>query len=192
MIRLYPNEEFKEFTVPYPLKFRYAVSNRGRLVSFTDEIRQGNLLNGSKMGGYNAFRYKIRENGKVRDKHLFIYRLVANLFIPKHSEEQTYVLHLDYVKDNDHTNNLKWATYAEMLAHGYKNPTMAENRRKLAAFKLKSDGAKLTVTKVIHLKKLLKDPNRKTRLKMLAKQFGVSEMQISRIKSGENWGHVMV
>ncbi|GEP51272.1 hypothetical protein FNO01nite_19440 [Flavobacterium noncentrifugens] len=192
MIRFYPNEEFKEFLIPYPLKYRYAVSNRGRLVSFTDEIRQGNLLNGSKMGGYNAFRYKIRENGKVRDKHFFIFRLVAELFIPKHSDEQTYVLHLDYVKDNDHTNNLKWATYAEMLAHGYKNPTMAENRRKLKEFKLKSDGAKLTVTKVIHLKKLLKDPNRKTRLKMLAKQFGVSEMQISRIKSGENWARVVV
>ncbi len=25
---------------------------------------------------------------------------------------------------------------------------------------------------------------------MLAKQFGISEMQVWRIKSGENWGHV--
>jgi hypothetical protein len=27
---------------------------------------------------------------------------------------------------------------------------------------------------------------------MIAKQFGVSEMQISRIKSGENWSHIKV
>jgi hypothetical protein len=36
------------------------------------------------------------------------------------------------------------------------------------------------------------DPNRKTRLKLIAKQFGISEMQLYRIKSGENWGHIKV
>jgi DNA-binding Xre family transcriptional regulator len=29
-------------------------------------------------------------------------------------------------------------------------------------------------------------------MKMLAKQFGISEMQVSRIKRGENWGHIKV
>jgi len=42
------------------------------------------------------------------------------------------------------------------------------------------------------IKKKLLDPNRKTRMKMLAHQFRISEMQLYRIKSGENWGHVMV
>ena len=32
--------------------------------------------------------------------------------------------------------------------------------------------------------------SRKTRLKIIAKRFGVSEMQLHRIKTGENWGHV--
>ena len=32
--------------------------------------------------------------------------------------------------------------------------------------------------------------NRKTRLKMIAKQFGISEMQVHRIKTGENWSYV--
>jgi len=27
---------------------------------------------------------------------------------------------------------------------------------------------------------------------MIAKQFGISTMQVWRIKSGENWGHVKV
>ena len=52
--------------------------------------------------------------------------------------------------------------------------------------------AKLTETQVIRLKKKLFDPNRRTRLKILAKQFGVSEMQLHRIKTGENWGHIKV
>jgi DNA-binding Xre family transcriptional regulator len=45
---------------------------------------------------------------------------------------------------------------------------------------------------VKRLKKKLLDPNRKTRYKILAKQFGVSEMQLHRIKTGENWGHIIV
>jgi len=42
------------------------------------------------------------------------------------------------------------------------------------------------------IKKLLANPKQTTRLKMIAKQFGVSEMQIRRIKSGENWGYIKV
>jgi hypothetical protein len=45
---------------------------------------------------------------------------------------------------------------------------------------------------VRRLKKKLLDPNRKTRYKILVMQFGVSEMQLHRIKTGENWGHIIV
>ncbi len=192
MIRLYPQEVFKQVTIDYPLKLKYAVSNRGRLASYSDKIENGTILIGGKADGYRTLRYVMREDGKIRSKTLFMFRLIAEFFIPKTSEDQKYVLHLDYVRDNDHLNNLKWATYDEMLAHGRKSPHVLEARRKLLELNIKSDGRKMTVTKVIYLKKLLNDPNRKTRLKMLAKQFGISEMQVSRIKSGENWGHIKV
>jgi predicted DNA binding protein len=52
--------------------------------------------------------------------------------------------------------------------------------------------SKLTYAQAVILKKKLLDPNRKTRIKVLAKQFGVSEMQLYRIKSGENWGDIKV
>ena len=29
-------------------------------------------------------------------------------------------------------------------------------------------------------------------MRIIAKQFGISEMQLYRIKSGENWGHVKI
>ena len=192
MIRLYPQEVFKQVEIDYPLKLKYAVSNRGRLASYADVVENGTILIGGKADGYRTLRYVMREDGKIRSKTLFMFRLIAEFFIPKTSEDQKYVLHLDYVRDNDHLNNLKWATYDEMLAHGRKSPHVLEARRKLLELNIKSDGRKMTVTKVIYLKKLLNDPNRKTRLKMLAKQFGISEMQVSRIKSGENWGHIKV
>jgi len=58
--------------------------------------------------------------------------------------------------------------------------------------KRKHQGNKLNSTQVMFLKKKLLDPNRKIRLKILAKQFGVTEMTLQRIKTGENWGHIKV
>jgi DNA-binding Xre family transcriptional regulator len=44
----------------------------------------------------------------------------------------------------------------------------------------------------MHIKKILANPNRKTRMKIIARRFGISEMQLYRIKSGKNWGHVTI
>jgi hypothetical protein len=192
MIILYANEEFREIETDFPLKYRYAVSNRGRLISFSENFNDGNLLKGSTSDGYKAFRYAKTENGKIIRRTFFIYRLVAEFFIPKTSEEQQYVLHLDYVRDNDSVKNLKWATYEEKLEHYKKSPHVINSKKKLIEHNIKADGRKLTTTKVIHLKKLLNNPNQNTRIKMLAKQFGISEMQINRIKRGENWSHIKV
>jgi len=193
MIRFYPNEEFREIEINYPLQKRYAISNKGRLMSFTESIESGTLLNGGISNGFRTLRYKIRKkNGKTGDKTLFIYKLVAQLFIPQESDEHLYVIHLDHKLDNDDAKNLKWVTLKEKFEHRKKNPKVINSIFKVQQTKLKSDGRKLTLTKVMHLKKLLNDPNRKTRAKMLAKQFGISEMQVSRIKSGENWGHIKV
>ena len=191
-IRLLPNEEFKEITFEDKRKLRYAISNKGRLISFTEDIKFGRLLKPGKADGYNIISYRIIKNGKTKYKHLFYSKLIAELFIPKTSEDQTYVLHLDRKRDNDDYKNLKWATRQEMIAFSNQSPHVIQARKKLLEHNIKSDGRKLTVTKVILIKKLLAKPDRKTRLKMIAKQFGVSEMQISRIKSGENWGHIKI
>ena len=192
MLRLYPQEVFREIETDSPLKYRYAVSNRGRLIKFTNEFRDGTVLKGSTSDGFKAFKYGRTVNGKKVYTVFFIYKLVAEFFIPKTSEDQQYVLHLDYVRDNDSVSNLKWANYEEMMAHRKKSPHVINSKKKLLEHNIKSDGRKLTTTKVMHLKKILSRPNQSTRIKILAKQFGISEMQINRIKRGENWGHIKV
>jgi hypothetical protein len=191
-VRIFPGEEFKEIEVDYSLKLRYAISNYGRMVSFTDEIKNGRLLKGTKSEGYKVFRFKIYRNQKILNSHLFIYKLVAQNFIPKTSEDQIYVLHLDYCRSNDHFSNLKWATEAEKLDHSQKSPLVIQARKNRLQPATAINGHKLTVTRVMLIKKLLANPKQTTRLKMIAKQFGVSEMQIRRIKSGENWGYIKV
>ena len=192
MIRISPNEEFREIIIEDKLKLRYAISNKGRLISFVKDMKFGRELKGGTADGYKLFKYKIIKDGKVSNKHLFFSKLIAEFFIPKSSEDQTFVLHLDRKRDNDDYRNLKWATREEMIEHSRKSPFVIQARKKLLEHNIKSDGRKLTVTKVMLIKKILSKPEQKTRLKMIAKQFGVSEMQIRRIKSGENWGHIIV
>jgi hypothetical protein len=191
-IRIYPGEEFREIEVDFSLKLRYAVSNRGRMVSFTDEIKNGRLLKGTLSQGYKVFRFKIYRKKKMLNSHLFIYRLVAQNFIPKPSPEHIHIIHLDYQRNNDDMRNLKWVTEAEKLEHAQKSPFVIQARQKRLVTATAINGHKLTVTRVMVIKKLLANPKQTTRLKMIAKQFGVSEMQIRRIKSGENWGYIKV
>jgi hypothetical protein len=200
------NEIFKEISLGEDddkLQLRYAISNYGRLVSFShwDDLAYGRIIKGSKTDGYRTWHYTVRdENNKKRYKHRFYYRLVAEYFLPKTSTEQVYVLHLDRKRDNDKVENLKWATRSEMLAHSKKSPYViaAKKDLKFRLAKIRYNqkksgvGNKLTSTQVIRIKKMLLDPERKTRLKIIARRFGVTEMTLQRIKTGENWGHIKV
>lgn len=190
MFKKFTGEVFKDLPIDAPLRKRYALSNYGRLVSYNETIEDGNVLKGSRTEGFRTLSYKIpkKNSKKYRYHHVMLYRKVAELFIPKESEDQVCVLHLDYRKDNDHISNLKWATKAEQLEHWKKSPNVIAARYAPREIK----GRKLTSTDVIRLKKRILDPNRKTRMKLLAKEFNISEMQLFRIKRGENWGHIQV
>lgn len=196
MFQLFPSEEFKELSLEPQLTKRYAISNYGRLVSFTDKIEKGRVLKGSKTEGFRMHRYKIKVDGVIKHRHQFFCKLVAEHFVEKTSEDQTQVIHLDYNLENDYYTNLKWVTKEEMYAHNNQNPLFLANIEKLKHFthteRIKMDGHKLSVTDVIRIKKRLADPNNKTRMKIIAKQFNISTMQLYRIKTGENWGHVKI
>lgn len=64
MIRFYPNEIFREVELDYPLQLRYAVSNRGRLISYKEDFKNGKVLKGGTADGYRTLRYKIRRDEK--------------------------------------------------------------------------------------------------------------------------------
>jgi hypothetical protein len=192
-VKFLPNEEFKEVALHESLKNKYAISNRGRLISFTTNMQLGRLLEGGKVDGYKILRYSIREDGKLKYKYKFFYKLVAEAFLLKETEDQNFVLHLDYVRDNDVVRNLKWATREEMIAHSNKSPHVLAAREKFVSEKSGSKAvAKLDSTQVMRIKKLLALPDQKTRKSIIAKQFGITTMQLRRIETGENWGYVTI
>ncbi|MEC4003785.1 HNH endonuclease [Flavobacterium sp. SUN052] len=192
-VQFYPNEEFREITMPTKMRLRYAISNKGRLLSYEDDMKFGRILKGSLTDGYRLFKYKIyTEDKKMINKHLFFSRLVAEYFLKKENDNQIFVLHLDRVRDNDDVRNLRWATKEEMMEHSKNSPFVKQAKKNLLEFNIKRDGRKLTSTDVIRIKKTLARKDQPTRMRIIAKQFGVSEMQIYRIKTGENWGHIKI
>ena len=192
MIQLNRGEEFRQIIIEDPLQKNYAVSNYGRIISYTNDFLSGKEIKCAKAEGFRVFRYQTRENGKRKDKGFLVYKLVAQYFIPNDNPERTMVIHLDFSKDNDRVENLIWATKREQIDFQSKNPNVIANKARIIEFNKKADGAKLTSTQVIRIKKMLQRPDNKTRLVMIAKQFNISTQQLYRIRTGENWGHIKV
>ena len=157
----------------------YQVSNFGRLKSFQNGS-EGKLLKGSVIQGYRSLNIRL---AKGKSFNRYIHKLVAEYYVEKPSDEHCFVIHKDFDKHNNSFENLAWVTKEEMIEHNRKNPNVLNRPRPK-----KSKNYKLNESKVKMIKKLLKSDS--TRLKMIAKQFGITHTQLNRIRSGENWAHV--
>ncbi|WP_394993209.1 NUMOD4 domain-containing protein [Emticicia sp.] len=185
--KTYPTEIWKEF-FPEGQTRRYMVSNLGRVASFYKDVNidgyilkltSGEVKSGLKI---SLKRYYKDDNAKsVAENQSFpVHNLVAGQFLEKTDPDQKRVLHIDYDKTNNFASNLKWATLDEALAHLKADPS----------FKPRTKGLKLNVDRVRLIKKKLAEG--KTKQTILAKQFGLSEMAIYRIKTGKNWADVKI
>jgi hypothetical protein len=159
----------------------YEISNFGRLKSFQNNDK-GEIIKGSVIQGYKSLNIRLP---KGKSFNRYVHKLVAETFVKKPSIDHKFVIHLDFDKLSNHFENLKWATKDEMVAHNKENPAVIN---KLIPKRTKN--YKLTETKVKMIKKMLLHDN--TRLKMIAKQFGITHTQLNRIRSGENWGYVKI
>lgn len=159
----------------------YEISNFGRLKSFQNN-EKGEIIRGSVIQGYKSLNIRL---SKGKSFNRYVHKLVAENFVKKPSIDHKFVIHLDFDKLSNHFENLKWVTKDEMVAHNKENPSVIN---KLIPKRTKN--YKLTETKVKMIKKMLLHDN--TRLKMIAKQFGITHTQLNRIRSGENWGYVKI
>lgn len=193
MVVFYRGEEFKKIEVDASLRLNYAISNHGRLISYSNDFKEGNELKGGMAEGFRVFKYNKFVDGKRKSITLQFSRLVAKYFLPEvDSDDKKFVIHLDHNKINDTVENLQWATQKEVTEHNKKNPLVIAGREKTISHNIKADGRKLTSTQVIRIKKMLLRKDNKTRLVMIAKQFNITTQQLYRIRTGENWGHIEV
>ena len=207
------NEEWKKvkFDFEFTNDFELEISNMGRARSYT-KIADGKILKGTIMHGYRVLHLRLFKPRTTSEKKRLDYlksqiTMMHGLLLPfktklksskkknqsyfearKKSAEHFIAGHLDHNKLNNRFENLKWMTQEENILHQQNSPkVIAEYKLRLSRRPLKSYSFKLTETRVMLLKKMIR---KGTRIKTLSKQFGVTEMQVRRIKSGENWGDV--
>ncbi len=186
MIKKIPGEVWKQmqFTGYKQLRKKYAVSSTGRAASYTESVAtDGKLLNGSLTSGYRTLNLHV-ENGNGT---IYIHREVAKLFCKKKSPKYKFVIHNNHKKADNNAKNLKWATMEEVSEHQQGSPEKIAYKKRQAN---RTVGLKLTATQVKTIKDTIKNPRRKLTYKQLAVKYGVSEMTLYRIKSGENWGRI--
>lgn len=166
------------------LRNRYAVSSFGRIASYKQNVLEdGKLLSGSLTTGYRTLNLHRPGNKGT----LYIHRELAKLFLPKSSPQHKYVIHRNHNKLDNQIKNLRWATLEQMITHQQGSPAKIAYKEKQAN---KTEGLKLTAADVKKIKKILNSKNRSITIRQLAKNYGVSEMTMYRIKSGENWGRI--
>lgn len=186
MIKKFTGEEWKplQFSGWKHLRKKYALSSQGRIASYSEDVvKDGKLLEGSLTTGYKTLNlHRPGNNGT-----LYIHREIARLFLKKGSNRHKYVIHLNHNKLDNSVKNLRWATLEEMIEHQQNSPAKVAYKKVQAN---RTTGLKLNASQVKAIKKTLTDKNRTATIKQLAEKYGVSEMTMYRIKSGENWGRI--
>jgi len=186
MVKKISGEVWKPLQFPgwKHLRRKYALSSHGRIASYVSDLTEdGKLLEGSLTTGYRTLNlHRPGNNGT-----LYIHRELARLFLKKNSPKHKYVIHANHNKLDNNVRNLKWAELDTMIEHQQGSPAKIAYKKVQAN---KTEGLKLNASQVKKIKKILDDRNRQITIKRLAEKYGVSEMTMYRIKSGENWDHV--
>lgn len=175
-LRKINDEVWKE--IPFADK-KYEVSNYGRVKSYCYNKDHGRILRPGITKGFHTVTFKT--NGKK--KTFLVHKLVAILFVPKGSEDQTIAIHLDWNKRNNYFKNLQWVTREkayERIMPRLQEINKIKNKGLIRNSKLKADDVKV-------LKNMLE---KGVKQNVIAKLFSISEMQVTRIKRGENWAHI--
>jgi uncharacterized protein with von Willebrand factor type A (vWA) domain len=180
-IKFLAGERWKELALKKGVTTkRYAISSRGRIVSFKTKIEEGYILRPRLTQGYPS----VTIGREANRQNYYLHRLVAEYFTKKASPKHNFVIHLDHVKENNKAENLRWVKHETQIEHALKDPNVLLRQNP-------EEGPKLNASKVRQIKRALNSKKQPT-LKALAKQFRVSDMQIHRIKTGENWSHISV
>ncbi len=175
-LRKLDDEVWKE--IPFADK-KYEISSYGRVKSYCYNKSDGKILKPGLTKGFHTVTFKTNDKKKT----FLVHKLVALVFVPKESDKQTIAIHLDWNKRNNHFKNLKWVTKDEAYARIM--PRLQEIN------KIKNKGivrnSKLKPEDVEVLKGML---DKGIKQNVIAKLFSISEMQVTRIKRGENWSKI--
>lgn len=171
----------------------YEISDHGTVRSLTRKVilrklgamatrwQEGKILK-LKKDRYGYLAVHLR-NGPV-NIYPSVHRLVAKAFLES-VEGKNSVNHIDGDKTNNHVSNLEWNSVAENNSHRIKvlGVNFAQGERLPQTI--------LTADSVVKIKTIFRDHPSIT-LQEIADQFGTSASNISAIKCGRSWTHVVL
>jgi hypothetical protein len=160
---------------------RYMISNYGRVKSFVFDKSGGKIMRFSHIKNFFTINLRLVSGQKT----LLVHKLVAEAFVSKTSDDCTHVIHLDWNTKNNYYKNLDWVSreVSYLRVSNFLREKNKNNPNKIITFsKLKAQDVKL-------IKSMLQ---RGVKQNLIAKMFCISEMQVTRIKRGENWGDIKV
>lgn len=130
-------EEWKELNDLSTDKYKYYISNKGRLkrITLSNNKIKYNKLTTTNLG------YKIVH---IQNNHYLVHRLVAKYFVPisdkysSYSYEELDVNHIDEDKTNNYADNLEWCTHKDNCNHGNRNTKALETKKNNENIKAKN------------------------------------------------------
>lgn len=160
----------------------YMVSNMGRVKSLDRVVKNirtrfvsGKIINPSTKDNYYLY---VNLGGKLDQKCFYVHRLVAIAFIPN-PENKPQVNHINGDKTDNRVENLEWVTSLENITHAISIGVMDNSGENHGNSKLSNED----IVKI-------RDMSGKVFQRDIAKVFGISQANVSRIVRGEMWNHV--
>jgi len=180
-VRDYWNEQWVKVPTKAPTKRRYyEFSNYGRIRSVSKFTGDEQLLNGT-INSQNYITLNLHLKGGKRE-NIYVHKLVAEEFVAKETDDQKFVVHLDYDLHNNFFKNLKWMTQEELTQFRIdKGAYKPGNPNRLKHYKLSTAKVKLIKKRLL---------SGKVKKKTIAKQFGISMENLRKIDKGIYWAHV--
>jgi len=160
----------------------YQVSSFGRVKSLAKTWSVGIKLDtilksGWDKQGYRKVAFCVDKVKKITTVH----RLVAAHFC-ENPNNYGIVNHLDSKTNNNRSTNLEWTTYSGNAVHGFEFG-FRKGRKGLS-----HHNTKITEQQVREIKEMW--GLKKASQGQIAKQFGVGQMQVSRIVRNKQWIHI--
>lgn len=128
---------------------------------------------------YGYRRFSLTVNGKT--SHLFVHTAVALAFIGPRPTPNHQVAHWDGDKLNNTVENLRWATVKENAQDKIRHGVTANQ------FGERHSHNKLTDEAIRHIRS---EPHYWGVNRALAKQYGVTEQTIGKVRRRERWPHI--
>lgn len=166
----------------------YEVSNTGKIKALYRRVDKGKC---HRTWDEHLLKYALDNRGYFRtnlskdgvNKTVKVHRVVAQTFIPN-PEEKSTVNHIDGNKQNNHVDNLEWATLSEQQKHAYSkglNSNCCEH----------NPSHKLTTSDIEWIRKHYVARHELYGAVALAKKFNVHRKTIGRITNHQSWKEVM-